>query len=908
MADNLLDKASILLTPTAYNDGSMLSVKPENGDGDFTFSRSSAATRVNAQGLVENVQIISSELVSNGNFSQIGTEEVSNGNFSQEGSELVTNGDFATDSDWNKDTSWTIENGAANYDGLNSVNDLQQTNVLIGNSGTSYVIRFEVKSGTLRLLFAEGAIGLNSYANYGVGTHTIYVKKTTSSTELRIYAQNTDGGTSGSIDNVSVKEVGQDWTISSGASVGEDKLDIDAGAFDFFATQTALTNGLNYKVTLDAEVTSGDILLYTGTQFASINSSGSYTFYTTSDSAQIRFRSGGSGFNGSITNISVKEVGQDWTFGSGWSLDQANSKVIGDGTMTGGDVVRQIIDFTQGTTYKFSFTVLDYVSGTLFIRNPFNGYLDAVSANGSYSFDYVAGINDYIDFRGNSFVGSFTNVSVKEITDDTDLPRINYEGFSYQDSLGSEEIVNGDFATDSNWNKGTGWSIANGSANSDGTNNYDQLRQTNILTIGNSYKLTFDLTYISGLVKFTTPSVDSEYNSSGSYTLNFIADSANVVFTAWGAFTGSIDNVSVKEVIGQEVVPDSGCGSWLLEPQSTNSIINSNSVTTFNYGGGITASNNAAISPDNTFNAMSLIPTTISGTHRSGYNTTAGLYNQNDIVTFSCFVKSNGYNFVRVGGFFGGEAAVFNVSNGTLVLQDGNVIRTEIIKLTNDWYRLSVTYTFQNSINNGYLYAGIQVMNTETGYVFTGDGISGLYAYGTQAELGTGTSYIPTNGATNTRLQDIANNSGNSTLINSTEGVLYAEIAALADDLTNRMIALSDSNSSDHVRIYYTNSTNKISVAIKSNGSNQYIFLNYNVTDITSYIKIAVKYKANDFATFINGVKVNSQTTTSSAPIGLDRLNFDSGVGGSPFYGKAKALAVFKEALTDAQLQSLTTI
>ena len=124
-----------------------------------------------------------------------------------------------------------------------------------------------------------------------------------------------DGTNTFNVDfEVSLKEVGQDWTLSSGASVGEDKLDIDAGAFDFFATQTALTNGLNYKVTLDAEVTSGDILLYTGTQFALINSSGSYTFYTTSDSAQIRFRSGGSGFNGSITNISVKEVGQDWTF------------------------------------------------------------------------------------------------------------------------------------------------------------------------------------------------------------------------------------------------------------------------------------------------------------------------------------------------------------------------------------------------------------------------------------------------------------------------------------------------------------------------------------------------------------------------------------------------------------------
>ena len=46
--------------------------------------------------------------------------------------------------------------------------------------------------------------------------------------------------------------------------------------------------------------------------------------------------------------------------------------------------------------------------------------------------------------------------------------------------------------------------------------------------------------------------------------------------------------------------------------------------------------------------------------------------------------------------------------------------------------------------------------------------------WGAQLEqLSHSTSYIPTNGAANTRLQDIANNSGNSTLINSTEGVLY---------------------------------------------------------------------------------------------------------------------------------------
>jgi len=43
----------------------------EDLSGDFNFERGSAATRVNAQGLVENVQILSSELVQNGNFSEI---------------------------------------------------------------------------------------------------------------------------------------------------------------------------------------------------------------------------------------------------------------------------------------------------------------------------------------------------------------------------------------------------------------------------------------------------------------------------------------------------------------------------------------------------------------------------------------------------------------------------------------------------------------------------------------------------------------------------------------------------------------------------------------------------------------------------------------------------------------------
>ena len=67
------------------------------------------------KGLVENVQILSSNLVQNGDFSEEGAEEVSNGSFSQEGVELVTNGSFDTDSDWSKSGNVTIGDGKANF-------------------------------------------------------------------------------------------------------------------------------------------------------------------------------------------------------------------------------------------------------------------------------------------------------------------------------------------------------------------------------------------------------------------------------------------------------------------------------------------------------------------------------------------------------------------------------------------------------------------------------------------------------------------------------------------------------------------------------------------------------------------------------------------------------------------------
>ena len=864
----------------------------EDLSGDFQFSRNSAATRVNAQGLVENVQIISSELVSNGNFSQIGTEEVSNGNFSQEGSEL---GDTGTISNNNGGVITQILNTSYNAtsDGSSTSTTRPRLNNFNVTNGKSYKLTITPsnQSGNIKFTVNNDGANLVVYNDLSSPLELYFVN----GSNFRMFF---DGTNTFNVDfEVSLKEVGQDWTISSGASVGEDKLDIDAGAFDFFATQTALTNGLNYKVTLDAEVTSGDILLYTGTQFALINSSGSYTFYTTSDSAQIRFRSGGSGFNGSITNISVKEVGQDWTFGTGWSVDQTNSKATCDGTQTSTSTLQtaQGISNIQNDLVKLSFEIKDYSAGAVSVTLQGTGGIEFnnLAANGVYEINITStdSLPRLLFNANSSFVGSVTNISVKEITDDTDLPRINYEGFSYQDSLGSEEIVNGDFSNGSaNWGNYTSGSSTIvftdvATLNVDASNSNVGIYQENVFASGKQYKVvlrikassSFDAEVLEtqgaatvstiGSVSLTTSYQDFTFYFTGTGTNDifihrkFSSPSANQSIT--------IDNVSVKEYLGQEVVPDSGCGSWLLEPQSTNLSTKSENISGWSFPTNVTTTQNYGTSPDGSVNSTRLQFTS------NGFMNDALTLTSGTEYTLSIYAKRNDTGTQSFGFYVDGIPTVVGG-----------------ITLTEEWQRFTYTYTASSSSSIG----------------LAGDSGADVSVFGFQAEQQSyATSYIPTNGATNTRLQDIATNSGNSTLINSTEGVLYAEIDALANYNLQRWFSLSDGTTSNTVKIGFANSTTDYRFACEvRSGAVLSAFMTYNFGAVEpTFTKVAFKYKENDFALWVNGTEVSTDTS-GSAPIGLSELAFDRGGGAQKFEGKTKAVAVFKEALTDANLRCLT--
>ena len=435
---NLLKDASILLTPTGYDNGSMNAIKPEDGDGDFTFVRNSAATRVNAQGLVENVQIISSELVTNGDFSQIGTEEVTNGNFSQigseevlngnfsqEGSEEVLNGDFegvangtdvVTLSGWSaygSVTSRTIEDGV-----LVLVTSAGNTGVYLSLSltvGKTYRLTATTSGDTGLLGVHVGGIGDFSTIGGVDATFTAVA----SDTLVYFRAGNNTSGTI-NIDNVSAKEVGQNWSLGTGWSIGDDKAissGTDSAVSGWLRQNNIIIAGKSYKLTFDVATTDTGTVLDVNDSFvnlANIEGSGSKTVYFKSQGVEIAF-SQRIGKTASVTNISVKEVGQDWILGSGWSI--GDNKAICDGSQTGNTGLQQSGIAVSGKIYKIQFDLTVDAGFINFVN--FGGWIDNTNLTTSNTYTYytTTTINtDNLGISGDSnFVGSVDNVSVKEV-------------------------------------------------------------------------------------------------------------------------------------------------------------------------------------------------------------------------------------------------------------------------------------------------------------------------------------------------------------------------------------------------------------------------------------------------------------------------------------------------------------
>ena len=170
---------------------------------------------------------------------------------------------------------------------------------------------------------------------------------------------------------------------------------------------------------------------------------------------------------------------------------------------------------------------------------------------------------------------------------------------------------------------------------------------------------------------------------------------------------------------------------------------------------------------------------------------------------------------------------------------------------------------------------------------------------------GSATSCIITTVASVTRNRTDWAKTGLSTIINPLEGVLMAEIMFPSTPTNQSIFGLSQSTSNMVQMGYWSG----FFVNVTMNGSHIFFKTSFATID-NNWHKIAIKYKSGDCAVCMDGVEMDTSTTTGT-PSASPMDKFSGSYGGSSglfkFYGKIKQLQVYDAILTDAQLLALTT-
>lgn len=338
------------------------------------------------------------------------------------------------------------------------------------------------------------------------------------------------------------------------------------------------------------------------------------------------------------------------------------------------------------------------------------------------------------------------------------------------------------------------------------------------------------------------------------------------------------------------------CPTLLLEPQRTNTIVQSEDLSIGTILSNATVTTDQTTSPDSTNNADKVTFGSGSGFFYKQTNISAAS-------TYSVFLKYDDYQYFQLMGT--GDVdhyANFDILNGT-VGNVGSQSTASIEDYGNGWYRCILNMIAGTFAGSQRVY---KVSSLTSGWAAGGGGAGSVFAWGLQLESGAfATSYIPTSGTSVTRVADVCEDGGDATIFNDSEGVLFVEMAALAQDV-ERSISLSNGTTSNQIVVRFSFASNQILAYITDGGAIT-AQISYTLSNSLDFNKIALKYKLNDVALWVNGSEVGTDTN-ATMPSGFNELKFSRADGLNKFKGKCKQLIYFNEILTDSELETLTTI
>jgi hypothetical protein len=579
--------------------------------------------------------------------------------------------------------------------------------------------------------------------------------------------------------------------------------------------------------------------------------------------------------NGDFSELgSELVVNGDWYSHRGAYFEITNNLIYieNDGNTYGG--IEQSFSVSSGKNFQLKYTAIEGTTST-------DWRVNIGSSQGGTDLYSKGQISDFTE---NTIITSTSSEIWIRIYNNT--PTIG-DNFSI-DNVSVKEVDPNDY-----WTLGAGWSIADGKASYDNSGTAS-LTQSFTWESGKTYEIQFEVSDFTSNYRFDLYTGSSFIQSAivtdkTTWKIYFVGDGGTIMrFRALTTGAFSLDNVSVKEIIDTNNIPrisydsNGDNGHILLEPTSTNLITYSEDFSQSSWINTYTLTPNSIISPDGSLNAYTITLPSVNGNLR----TNVSVSSSTDYI-FSFYAKRGTASEMKY--------RVFDFTNlSDIVSKTSYYSQTDI----NNWVRIEVPFTTNATTSE----VGVYIDSDSQG---NGD----FYAWGAQLEaLPYATSYIPTlTGSTVTRATETANGAGSADLINSTEGVLYAEIAALDDDLSTRIISLSDQTDTNRINLFYFSLSNGLAVNYRVSGSTVVSFI-AELSDITNFSKVAFKWQSSDFKMYVDGVLIGTNTNTTMLPTNtLNTLSFTRGDGSFPLYGKCKAVAVFNEALSDDELTQLTT-
>jgi len=304
---------------------------------------------------------------------------------------------------------------------------------------------------------------------------------------------------------------------------------------------------------------------------------------------------------------------------------------------------------------------------------------------------------------------------------------------------------------------------------------------------------------------------------------------------------------------------------------------------------------NAISAPDGTLTADKIVEDTSSDNSHVVYRGYALV--SSTAYTKTVYVKAAGrtqFKIVNIGTYAASFGVLFNLETGTITSGTGGTIEA----LANDWYKVSVSFSATGTGSEVIYYQ----LAVDGSVVYTGDGTSGIYLWGAQLEATAyATSYIPTTSTSVTRAADVLTYSLAATDYPLS---LFAEFERAGDTGAIEVISTAFASSA-HFAALRIDASDRLDAQVRAT-TDQAIPVVTGAMAAGTVYKGAVRIATDSVQATRGGVLATEDisATMPNAPVSWYLGHFQDG---SQPIGYIKRVAIFNSALSDADLQTVTT-